>query len=360
MTENNYTLKFNRNILHFFQNAIFRTHFSAANTHFMLQTCLDQRRAVKARAAWLKLGVQVPPLMIVSITNSCNLNCLGCYAHVIYPSPEEEMNDERLFSLGNEAEELGISIVLIAGGEPLLRPVFFALAKQHPHMLFLVFTNGLLINDANIVQFRQMRNLIPILSLEGQQTETDLRRGNGVYRRVEKKMELLKKAGILFGTSLTLTSQNFDLITSVSFQMGLSRLGSQVSIFVDYVPAKAGTESLVLRPEQKHHEPIWREELIRQVPGLFVSLPGDEEFYGGCLAGGRGFIHINPRGQVEACPFAPYSDTNLANMNLKEALASPLLKVIRQNADKLTESKGGCTLWENREWVLDQMEKLNV
>jgi MoaA/NifB/PqqE/SkfB family radical SAM enzyme len=98
------------------------------------------------------------------------------------------------------------------------------------------------------------------------------------------------------------------------------------------------------------------EELKRNIPGLFVALPGDEEQYGGCLAGGRGFIHINPQGRVEACPFAPFSDTDLSAMSLKEALSSNLMRVIRQNADRMQESKGGCTLWENRDWILGQME----
>jgi MoaA/NifB/PqqE/SkfB family radical SAM enzyme len=195
-----------------------------------------------------------------------------------------------------------------------------------------------------------------VLSLEGQRTETDLRRGNGVYVQVKAKMSLLKQKGILFGSSLTLTSQNFDLITSTGFQGELNQLGSQVSIFVDYVPVKPGTESLVLTAEQKSREVSWMKVLKEQLPGLFVSLPGDEEEYGGCLAGGRGFIHVNPAGHLEPCPFAPFSDADLAKMSLKEALGSDFLRIVRENANKLKESQGGCTLWENREWVLEQIE----
>ena len=355
MNSKNYIVRFDRNLLRFFRSALKRTRVDLPTTRFLLSTCLDQQRAVWRRAGCQKKGVQVPPMMIVSITNRCNLNCAGCYARAIHPETESEMSDERLFQLGREAEELGISTILVAGGEPLLRPVFFELAKRHPHILFLVFTNGLLIDEAILAKFAVTRNLVPMLSLEGQQMETDLRRGEGIYKLVEQKMELLRKRGLFFGTSLTLTRSNFDLITSIGFQQTLNTLGSMVAIFVDYVPIKEDTEELVLTAEQKQKETVWMNSLKASLPGLFVSLPGDEEQYGGCLAGGRGFIHVNPQGKLEACPFAPFSDTDLTNMSLKEALGSDLMRVIRENANKLSESRGGCALWENRDWVLQQM-----
>ena len=93
------------------------------------------------------------------------------------------------------------------------------------------------------------------------------------------------------------------------------------------------------------------EKLYEKHNMLMVTLPGDEEKYGGCLASGRGFLHISSTGALEACPFAPYSDTNIKEMPLKEALKSGLLKEIRDKHDTLKESRGGCALKENREWV---------
>ncbi len=358
MIEKEYVFKFDNNLLRFFRSALLHTRFSPANIRFLVNTCVNQRKAVHKRANWAEQGLQVPPLMIVSITNRCNLQCRGCYAHAIHPENEDsEISDTRLLELGNEADNLGISIILIAGGEPLLRPVFFYLAKQHPNILFLVFTNGLLINETNIGYFKTMPNLIPVLSLEGQQAETDFRRGSGVFDLVKQKMGLLKQKGIFFGTSLTITNQNYDLITTTGFQKDLNQTGSQVSFFVEYVPIKPGTEDLVLTPDQKQDLPVRMKQLREQVAGLFVCLPGDEDMYGGCLAAGRGFIHVNPKGHLEPCPFAPFSDTDLAAMSLKQALGSDFLRIIRENANRLKESEGGCTLWENREWVLEQMQE---
>lgn len=94
-----------------------------------------------------------------------------------------------------------------------------------------------------------------------------------------------------------------------------------------------------------------RDSFRKKYPALFIAIPGDEDEIGGCLWAGRGFVHINAAGDVEPCPFAPYSDANLRNMSLKDALQSDFLKRIRENHGRLSEAKGGCALWAEREWV---------
>jgi MoaA/NifB/PqqE/SkfB family radical SAM enzyme len=89
----------------------------------------------------------------------------------------------------------------------------------------------------------------------------------------------------------------------------------------------------------------------QKYPALFLAFPGSEIDLGGCLAAGKGFVHINAEGDVEPCPFSPYSDTSLKEMPLIEALRSPLLRAIRENDVRLDESNGICALWQNRDWV---------
>ncbi len=88
---------------------------------------------------------------------------------------------------------------------------------------------------------------------------------------------------------------------------------------------------------------------------LIIPLPGDEDKYGGCLAASRGFLHISSTGSLEACPFAPYSDANIKNMPLKNALQSKLLNEVRDNHHMLKEGKGGCTLVNNKEWIEERV-----
>jgi len=113
---------------------------------------------------------------------------------------------------------------------------------------------------------------------------------------------------------------------------------------------------LCLLPEQKASLEKDLEAIQKEIGSFLVALPGDEEMYGGCLAAGRGFLHVSSDGRLEACPFAPYSDVSLKNMSLEDALRSPLMRKIRENHGMLTESRGGCALWENREWV-EQVQK---
>ena len=94
-----------------------------------------------------------------------------------------------------------------------------------------------------------------------------------------------------------------------------------------------------------------RNSLRSKFNALFITVPGDEEEIGGCMSAGKGFIHINAEGGVEPCPFAPYSDANLNELSLQEALQSEFLKKIRDNHEHLSETEGGCALWVKREWV---------
>ena len=185
---------------------------------------------------------------------------------------------------------------------------------------------------------------------------TNERRGRGVYQMLEKSIALLKKRGIFWGTSLTITTNNFDEVTEDGFVEKLVNAGCKLFMLVEYTPAKEGTESWVLTEKQRA-ELLKKRNLFRsRFPALFVALPWDEEEIGGCLSAGRGFIHISAEGNVEPCPFIPYSDSNIRNSTLKEALQSKLLKTIRENHEQLAETHG-CALWENREWVQQLTDK---
>jgi MoaA/NifB/PqqE/SkfB family radical SAM enzyme len=317
----------------------------------MLRFARGQRRAARVRASWEARGTHVPPLMVASITESCNLHCKGCYAMAHRRGAENELPADRWNGLFREASELGISFVLVAGGEPFARWEVIEAAAGTPDTLFAVFTNGLLISPRAIEAIRRSRNVIPVVSLEGPERETDSRRGPGVYRRVMQSMGNLRAAGIPFGASLTATSVNLDVVTSPAFIRSLVDAGARVLFFVEYTPIEPGTEALALSE-------IQREVLRRRVSAfraerraLFVAFPGDEEQYGGCLAAGRGFIHVDPQGRLEPCPFAPFSDASVRETSLAEALRSPLLAAIRENHGLLTETRGGCALWAERDWV---------
>jgi MoaA/NifB/PqqE/SkfB family radical SAM enzyme len=295
--------------------------------------------------------VQVPPLVIASITSRCNLHCRGCYARARHRSRRPELTDRQWADLFAEAQELGVSVIMLAGGEPLMRSGILDVTREFPGIIFPLFTNGLLLDDAVIARFRDQPQVIPVLSIEGWEPETDTRRGSGVFESVAAAAEKLRTAGLFFGVSLTVTRRNFTAVTAEGLVQALIGNGCSLFIFVEYTPAEPGTEDLTLLPAQRRRLVEFAEGLQAKSRPVFITFPGDEEQFGGCLAAGRGFVHIGPDGSLEPCPFAPYSDTSVADRPLKDALASHLLKAIRDNHAELKETRGGCALWRKREWV---------
>lgn len=350
--EEEYLSQLNRNIITMLKNSLRHILKNPTLAIFMIKSILGQKKAIALRERWKKQGVEAPPLIILSVTHRCNLHCKGCYAR-LHQAGNAEMDDETLRRVVREAAELGTSIILIAGGEPLMRPEILDIAAEYPKVIFALFTNGLLIDESMIKRFKKSRNIIPIISLEGDRYETDGRRGEGLYDLLRTKISRLGAAGILSGVSFTLTSSNYGLITQNGFIDDLIKAGTKVFFYVEYVPVSAGTEGLVISEDQranlKEILKIFRDKL----PAIFISFPGDEEELGGCLAAGRGFVHISPSGRLEPCPFAPYSDSSLGELSLKEALNSRLLQKIRENQEILEEAAGagGCTLWAKRDLV---------
>lgn len=225
-------------------------------------------------------------------------------------------------------------------------------ASQTKEIIFPVFTNGTMVNEEYIKLFDANRNLVPVLSIEGDQSKTDTRRGKGIYELLINTMNSLKINGILYGASITVTSENIYNVTNKSFISQLYSRGCKVVFFVEYVPVDASTKALAptdrergyLENEQTHLRKSY-EDMI------FISFPGDEKYSGGCLAAGRGFFHISTDGGAEPCPFSPFSDTNLKNSSLLDALQSPLFKKLSEAEMLIGEHKGGCVLFEKEEEI---------
>jgi MoaA/NifB/PqqE/SkfB family radical SAM enzyme len=306
------------------------------------------KRQESVRERYLKdEGLVVPPVLIVSVTNDCNLSCKGCYACSQQRDKSGEMDIERIKSVLSEAVDLGVAVVMIAGGEPLMKSGIMELPSLHTDTLFVMFTNGLLLGAYKDLP----KNFVPVISVEGGKETTDARRGAGMYDNAMAVMENLDKNGRLFGASITLTSANYAEVVNSDYLDTLEAKGCRAAFLIEYVPSGDEDMALCLKDAQKTELRENEDRLYKEHDMLIVTLPGDEEKYGGCLASGRGFLHISSTGALEACPFAPYSDTNIKDGTLKQALKSKLLSGIRDNHHLLKESRGGCALKENREWI---------
>ncbi|MDD5457291.1 MAG: radical SAM protein [Candidatus Margulisbacteria bacterium] len=341
----------NLTIRSLFRDILRITFFNPALALFAFRTINNQKNAARLRRINAERGLHVPAFMIFSLTSKCNLNCHGCYSKAFNRSGNKEMSNEQIIKVLQEASELGISIALLAGGEPFTKTAFLEMTAQLPNMIFPVFTNGLLITEEIAEKLQKQKHVIPVISIEGYADYTDKRRGAGVYAGIHNVLNRLNKHHVFWGMSITLTRHNFEIVTQHQFIRELVSLKCRLFFFIDYIPVEEGSDDKVLTIEQQESVRPLLAELRSRYRALFIGFPGDEEAFGGCLAAGRGFVHISPDGSLEPCPFSPYSDINVTTAGLKEALNSKLLKTIRDNSDKLQEHSSSCALWENRDWV---------
>ena len=339
------------NLIKLFKKALWQSIRSPGRLPFILRAINNQKKAAGKRRRNSAGALRVPPLLIMSVTGSCNLSCSGCYAGSQGRLHGKNMDPGLMRGIIKQASGLGVSVMLVSGGEPLMYEGLLDILKGFPEMIFLIFTNGYLLDDAVLALLHKHKHIIPVLSLEGGADETDSRRGAGAYGSVIKAEEGLK--GLFYGISLTVSRDNFGFITGGGFAGQFSGRSRGLVFLVEYVPCDGKSSELVLTlPERARLREFAAAELEKS-GAIIISFPGDEEKYGGCLSAGRGFAHINALGELEPCPFSPYSAAGLDKVPLKEALASEFLKTIRENKDRLNESKGGCALFENDEWVKD-------
>ena len=264
---------------------------------FMAKFALATKKASKKRENAKKNGDHIPPFLISSITSSCNLHCAGCYSRcnhaTVDSAPVKQLSGEEWQKIFDEADEIGVSFILLAGGEPLIRRDVIERAGKTQNIMFPIFTNGTFMDEKYFKLFDDYRNLIPIMSIEGNKEVTDKRRGNGVYDKLISNMDELNRRGLIYGASVTLTTENINEVSSDEFIESLSKRGCKAVIFVEFVPVTE--ESAHLAPGDAEREYLKKEiaRLRKDFPEVvFISFPGDEKNSGGCIAAGRGFFQI--------------------------------------------------------------------
>ncbi len=323
---------------------------------FMAKFALASRTASEKRRKMEKEGEHIPPFLIASITSQCNLHCEGCYSRcnhaTVDEAPVEQLTSEEWLRIFEEADELGISFILLAGGEPMIRRDIIEAAGKRQSILFPIFTNGTFMDEQYFDLFDRCRNLLPIMSIEGGKEITDSRRGPDIYDRLIANMDELHKRGLIYGASVTVTTENVREVSSESFLKNLSDRGCKVVIFVEYVPVTDDKKELAPKDAEREYLAAEITRLREECPEMvYISFPGDEKSSGGCVAAGRGFFHINSHGGAEPCPFSPYSDTNVRETSLREALNSPLFLALQDGGLLTEDHEGGCVLYEKRKQV---------
>ncbi len=296
-----------------------------------------------------KEGCNVPWAILLDPTSACNLHCTGCWAAEY--GNRLNLSLEEMDSIVTQGKAIGTYMYIFTGGEPLVRKKdIIALCEKHSDCEFLSFTNGTLIDEEFCQEMLRVKNFVPAISLEGFETANDGRRGSGVYEKVRRAMALLKEHKLPFGISTCYTSQNYKDISSEKFFDMIVDAGALFIWFFHYMPVGNGAAPELLPTAQQRTEVYERIRKFRQTKPIFsMDFQNDAEYVGGCIAGGRRYFHINARGDVEPCVFIHYSNVNIRECTLLDALKSPLFMAYHDGQPFNGNMLRPCPMLENPE-----------
>lgn len=349
------------------------------------------KRANQSRKDAKLEDLTVPPFLILSITSLCNLRCTGCYATVAAPpknpTTHERMthplNVEQWRAIITEACTLGVFGFIIAGGEPFLFPGLLELCEEFKDRFFLIVTNGTALTETDFKRLKCLSNIAIIVSVEGGRDATETRRGKGVYESSSDTLQRLNRLGVLTGISVTINRLNYNYWMNSKHLDNLIAQGVRVGIFIEYIPIALPTNEFEKRASvpklpasscpsvldfmdvanntkklfvgdknalmlTKEEREDFRSQILnyRATKSIYlVHSPGDEEYFGGCVSAGRGFAHITSVGDLTPCPISNVATHNLAISTLREGLASPLFKKIRESERLLEGGDVPCALF---------------
>ena len=290
---------------------------------------LGNGAAVRETLQSLKNGCFIPRGLLMDPTTACNLHCTGCWAADY--DRHQSLSYDKLHDILNQAESLGIEECLMTGGEPMLRKEdILRLARAHRRTIFGIFTNGQLVDEAFVDAISELGNVNLFLSIEGWKQQTDARRGEGVYDRVVHTMDLLRSRDIAFGISVCYTAQNVEVVSSDAFLDFCREKGAWFGWLFQYLPIGSDADlSLAVSPDQRSTAMRAFETYSHRHGMLLIDFWNLGHLIFGCIGAGTGFVHINANGDVEPCAFCHYSDANIHQVTLKEALQSPFFQRFR-------------------------------
>lgn len=283
----------------------------------------------------------IPWAILMDPTSACNLKCVGCWAAEY--GNRLNLSYEELDDIIRQANELGCCFFLYTGGEPLVRKAdLIRLCEAHPDSIFSAFTNATLIDEAFADEMLRVKNFIPAISAEGFEESTDSRRGKGTYQKIMRAMQILKAKKLPFGISACYTSANVQDVGSEAYFDQMIDWGAKFCWFFTYMPVgKAAVPELMVTADQRkfmyervrafrESKPIFTMDFWNDGEYSGYKEKNDPGYEGGCIAGGRRYLHINANGDIEPCAFIHYSDSNIREKSLLEALCSPLFMGYRR------------------------------
>lgn len=312
-------------------------------------------RSVQKFKQRLKQGIHFPPFLFISVINSCQLRCQGCWVDVASKRQMIELED--MNRIINDAKKHGNSFFGILGGEPFMHPQLFDILEAHLDCYFQIFTNGQLITDEVAKRLRKLGNATPLISIEGTEVVSDDRRGGrDVLNKTIQGLENCVKNHLIVGVATSVCQTNIDLV-SESWLRRLIEMGVHYCWFHTYrVVGPKPSAELALTPEQVIKIRRFAVEMRAKMPIGIVDAYWDDKGEALCPMATGVSHHIGPSGAIEPCPIIQFAKENIRDdQSLYQLVTkSEFLKDFRETSAQATR---GCVVLERPDLVRDLVVK---
>src|SRR5438552_4990373 len=303
----------------------------------------------------IKRGEYFPPFLYLSIINSCNLRCQGCWVDV---EEKDAIDLDTLNRTVTDAKRHGNAFFGILGGEPFMHPQLLDLLAAHPDCYFQLFTNGQFITEKIANRLRELGNATPLISIEGREITSDQRRGKkDVFNKTMRGLEHCLAARLLTGVATSVCQSNIEELLTENWLHELIARGVHYVWYHTYRPVGPKMNSqLGLRPDQLVRVRKFVVEMRCKMPIGIVDAYYDHEGRALCPMATGISHHVSPRGEIEPCPIIQFATENIRDNGGVFAVMknSAFLRDFRQAAAQATR---GCIVLERPDLIRDLVRK---
>ncbi|HUY31760.1 MAG TPA: radical SAM/SPASM domain-containing protein [Pirellulales bacterium] len=313
-------------------------------------------RSVQRYKRRLKRGEFFPPFLYVSIVNSCNLRCQGCWVDVA--APQQTIDLAAMNKLIGEAKAAGNSFFGILGGEPFMHPELFEILAAHTDCYFQIFTNGQFITAEVAQQLRRLGNVTPLVSVEGTEIVSDQRRGRtGVWSKTMAGLQHCLDNKVLTGVCTSLCQTNIDDLLTEAWVDRLIEMGVMYCWYHVYRPVGPEMNAdLALSPQQQRRARQFVVDMRVKKPIGIIDAYYDDRGQALCPAATGISHHISPWGDIEPCPIVQFAKESIHDQrSVRETFQqSAFLRDFRELAASATR---GCIVLERPDLLRRLVEK---
>ena len=304
----------------------------------------------------VRRGEYFPPFLYISIINSCNLRCQGCWVDV---EADRNMIDlETLNRTITDAKKHGNVFFGLLGGEPFMHPQLLDVLAAHPDCYFQIFTNGQFITEKVAGRLRELGNATPLVSIEGREITSDVRRGNkDVFNRTLRGLDNCLRAGLLTGVATSVCQSNIDELLTESWLRELIERGVHYVWFHTYRPVGPKPNfALALRPDQLVRTRRFIVEMRPKMPIAIVDAYYGHDGQALCPMVTGVSHHVSPAGDIEPCPIIQFATDNIRDSRgvFETMRRSKFLEDFRELSGRATR---GCVVLERPDLVKELVLK---